>query len=134
MIFTSLGPTAFEMVETPDRKSAKPYNVLVGHSIGVAAGFAAMWLTGAWWAPPVSVGHIHITRVTAAVLACVLTVSGTMLARATQPAALSTTLLVALGRFQQPKDTAVIIAAITLMVVFGEPLRMWRDRNRQRRE
>ena len=57
-----------------------------------------------------------------------------MLARATQPAALSTTLLVSLGRFQQPKDAAVIMAAITLMVAFGEPLRMWRDRNWQRRE
>jgi hypothetical protein len=57
MIFTSLGPTAFEMVETPHRKSAKPYNVLVGHSIGVAAGFAAMWLTSAWCAARLSWTH-----------------------------------------------------------------------------
>src|SRR5207302_753855 len=102
MIFTSLGPNAFEMVETPHRKSAKPYKVLIGHLIGVAAGFAAMRLTGAWWVPPVSAGHIHIARVTA----------------------------VSLGWFQ---DAAVIMAAITLMVAFGEPLRMWRG-NWQRPE
>lgn len=128
MIFTSLGPTAFEMIETPHRASAKPYNILVGHAIGVTSGFAAVWVTGAWSLPAVSVGHIALARVGAATLATLLTVLGTMLAKATQPAALSTTLLVALGTLQRPKDAGVIIAAVTLMSAFGEPIRSWRQR------
>jgi hypothetical protein len=128
MIFTSLGPTAFEMIETPHRKSAKPYNVFVGHLIGVGSGFVALWVTAAWWVPAVSAGHIAMGRVVAGALASLLTVLGTMLAKASQPAALSTTLLVALGTLQKPKDAAVIMAAVALMIVFGEPLRKWRNR------
>lgn len=129
LIFTSLGPTAFEMVETPHRRSAKPYNVVAGHLIGVFSGFAAVWITGAWWLPPVSVGHVALARVGAAALASLLTVLGTMLAKATQPAALSTTLLIALGTLQSPADAAVIMGAVLLMVALGEPLRGWRNRN-----
>lgn len=52
-IFASLGPTAYEQVETPERPSAHPYNVIVGHIIAVAAGFAAIAAFQAWHAPPV---------------------------------------------------------------------------------
>jgi hypothetical protein len=31
LIFTSLGPTAYEMVERPTSRSAKTYNIIVGH-------------------------------------------------------------------------------------------------------
>jgi CBS-domain-containing membrane protein len=41
LIFASLGPTAYELVETPSRPSARPYNVIVGHLIAILAGFAA---------------------------------------------------------------------------------------------
>lgn len=130
MIFTSLGPTAYEMVETPHRRSARPYNVFAGHLIGVAAGFAALWITNAWRLPAVSAGHVALARVEAAALASLLTVLGTLLARASQPAALSTTLLIALGTLQRPQDAAVIMASVGLMSLFGEPLRSWRNRRR----
>lgn len=35
-LFTSLGPTAYEMVEKPKSPSAKSYNVVVGHFIALA--------------------------------------------------------------------------------------------------
>ena len=49
LIFASLGPTAYEQVETPKRKSGHPYNVIVGHLIAVLAGFTAVWLCRAWF-------------------------------------------------------------------------------------
>ncbi|MGA9584249.1 MAG: HPP family protein, partial [Terracidiphilus sp.] len=100
LVFASLGPTAFEIIETPKRPSARPYNVIVGHLIGVLAGFAALWMTNAWGTPGISTGKVALPRVAAATISALLTVLVTLLLRATQPAALSTTLLVSLGTLQ----------------------------------
>lgn len=131
LIFTSLGPTAYELVETPRRRSAQPYSILVGHLIAVGAGFLAVWVTGAWNAPIVSSAGITRPRLWAVILAAALTVFLTLLVRASQPAALSTTLLIALGSMQKPNDAAVIMGAVVLMVLLGEPLRSWRLRNQE---
>ena len=48
LIFASLGPTAYELVEQPQMPSARPYNVIVGHLIGLSAGFLALYLSNAW--------------------------------------------------------------------------------------
>lgn len=129
LVFTSLGPTAYELIEKPQRPSARPYNIIVGHLIGVIAGFFALWLTHAWAAPSVSASGVPLPRVWAATVACMLTVFGTLLARAGQPAAISTTLLIALGTMQLPKDAVVIMAAVLLMTAVGEPVRRWRARD-----
>lgn len=126
LIFASLGPTAFEQIETPRRPSARPYNIIAGHLIAILAGFAALWLTGAWKAPVVSANGFPLVRVGAAVLSALLTVFLTLLARATQPAALATNLLISLGLMQTGEDAAVIVAGVLLMAVVGEPLRRWR--------
>lgn len=130
LVFTSLGPTAFELIETPNRPSAKPYNVIVGHLIGVLAGFAALWITHAWAVPGVSSGKVALPRVAAGTIAAFLTVLVTLLAHATQPAALSTTLLVSLGTLQRWQDGFFIVGAVVLLVFLGEPLRRWRSREK----
>lgn len=122
-IFASLGPTAFEQVETPERPSARPYNVIVGHIIAVAAGYATLAILQAWNAPPVSAHGVPLPRVWAGALACVFTVIGTQLARATQPAALSTALLVSLGIMQTWVQGGVIVGAAVLITCIGEPIR-----------
>lgn len=135
MLFASLGPTVYELIEQPHRKSARPYNVVVGHLTGVAAGFAALSITHAWYAPSVSgTTHVALIRVGAAAIAALLTVLGTLLLRATQPAALSTTLVIALGAMQQWKDGLLIMASIGLIVLLGEPLRRWRHQRKGQQE
>ncbi len=134
LFFASLGPTAFELIETPGRPSARPYNVLVGHLIGVLCGFAALAVIHAWSAPAVSTSSISLQRVWAAAIAALLTVFFTLLARAQQPAALSTTLLIATGSMQRLQDGPVIMVAILLMTAVGEPLRRWRMRDENTRE
>ena len=129
LFFASLGPTAFEMIETPERASARPYNVVCGHLIGVLCGFLALALTHAWSSPAVSTSNISMLRVWAAALAALLTVAGTLLARAQQPAALSTTLMVATGSMQRPRDGVSIMVAILLITALGEPLRLLRLRH-----
>ena len=126
LLFASLGPTAFELIEAPKRRSARAWNVIAGHLIGVLAGFAALWWTHARTAPPVGGGPPVLARVWAAALAALLTVLGTLLLRATQPAAISTSLLVALGTMQQGRDVLLILGSVVLMTVAAKPLRLLR--------
>lgn len=131
LVFAALGPTAYEMVETPERRSARPYSIILGHAIAVLAAFAALWLSHAWSVSPVSASGVPLPRVWAMTMAAALTVLGTLLARATQPAALSTTLLVSAGVMQTLKDGAVIMIAVLLITAVGEPIRHMREKNRQ---
>jgi hypothetical protein len=123
LIFASLGPTAYELVETPERPSARTYNVIAGHLIAVLSAFLAIYVTGAVHSPQLSQNGITLPRVWAAALAAALTVLVTLVARATQPAALSTTLVVALGTMQQWRDGFFIMAAVLLMTVLALPIK-----------
>lgn len=130
LFFASLGPTAYELTEMPTSPSARPYNILIGNLLAVISGFLALWMTHAWSSPAVSTNHISLDRLWAAVVATLLTVLFTILFKATQPAALSTTLMVATGTMQRPIDGPVIMAGILLVTAFGEPVRRWRVRHR----
>lgn len=46
-----------------------------------------------------------------------------LLLRSSQPAALSTTLLVTLGQMQTGRDALAIIAGVILIAIVGEPIR-----------
>jgi hypothetical protein len=126
LFFASLGPTAYELTETPNQQSAKPYNVIVGHFIGVLSGFVALAATGAANAPVVTATSITWVRLLASIIATLLTAFGTLMAKAGQPAALATTLIVTTGAMQRPRDGLTIMVAIVLLTVIGEPLRRWR--------
>ncbi|MGH9642898.1 MAG: HPP family protein [Terriglobales bacterium] len=124
LIFTSLGPTAYELVEKPKAASAKTYNILVGHFVALAAGFFALWVLAAWNAPKVgAAGFVASPRVWAAVLATVVTTAVTLLLKASQPAALSTTLLVSLGSMQRGRDAIAIVLGVIILAAVGEPVR-----------
>src|SRR5437660_6235429 len=45
-VFPSLGPTAFLFFYTPTAPSASPRNTIIGHAIGVAAGYFSLVVTG----------------------------------------------------------------------------------------
>lgn len=134
LVFASLGPTAYELVETPDRRTAQPYSVLVGHLVGVGAGFAAISMVHCWHVPPVSSAGVPFLRIWAAIIAVAITVFVNLLLRASQPAAASTTLLVALGLMQSPRDAGLLMGGVVLVLLFGEPIRLWRLRRQQRAE
>ena len=111
LIFASLGPTAYELVELPQMRSARAYNIVVGHLVGLGAGFLGLYLLNAWAAPNVlGAGIVSSQRLGAVVIAATLTTLGTLLLKASQPASLATTLLVSLGAMQTRRDALAIIA------------------------
>jgi hypothetical protein len=124
LIFASLGPTAYELVEKPLAPSARTYNIIAGHMAGLGAGMLSLWLLAAWNAPKFACpGFITSTRLWAAVLSVVITTAATLALNASQPASLSTTLLVSLGSMQTMRDAATIAIAVLLVAAVGEPLR-----------
>jgi hypothetical protein len=124
LLFTSLGPTAYEQIEKPDASSARPYNILVGHSVALVSGLVALFLVHAFQAPvPSAAGHLTGSRIFASVLGCVLTALVNLLLDASQPAAFSTALLVTLGSYESARDALTILLAVLCLTVLGEPLR-----------
>jgi hypothetical protein len=129
LVFTSLGPTAYELIEKPNAKSAKAYNIVAGHLLALAAGHFGIWAMHAYAAPKVaSAGFVPLSRVWATVIAVTLTTLLTLLLHASQPASLSTTLLVSLGSMQTARDALAIVSAVLVITILGEPLRRLRTR------
>ena len=127
LLFASLGPTAYEQVERSQEPSSRFYNVVVGHWIALGCGFAALAITGAWNAPnPMSGSGFPGARVWACTLAVALTALCTLLAKAGQPAAYSTAILIAIGSLQKASDAWAIALAVLILGIAGEPIRRMR--------
>ncbi|MGC2635741.1 MAG: hypothetical protein WA294_01080, partial [Acidobacteriaceae bacterium] len=71
---------------------------------------------------------LPLERVGCATLAAGLTVLVNLLLRASQPAAIASALLIALGIMQRPRDAALILGSVVLLTLVGEPLRRLRLR------
>ncbi len=128
LLFPSLGPTAFLQTEAPDQPASRFYNVIIGHAVGLAAGYAAVLLFRADAAPALFAAHqLVAVRVWASVLAIVLTMFGSALLKASHPPAAATTLLIALGGFRPTMhDVFTIVVGVLIVAVAGEGLRRLR--------
>src|SRR5262249_59388015 len=100
--------------------SARPYNIVVGHLIGLSAGFLAVYLLNAWAAPNVlATGVVSAQRMWATTISAALTTFACLALKAGQPAALATTLLVSLGAMQARRDAVAIIVGGLFIVAVG---------------
>jgi len=123
-LIPSLGPTAYLQAENPAHPTTRFYNTVVGHFVGLVAGFAGVALFDAWNAPAVLTSkELVLVRVAAAVVAMILTISIAPLLRASHPPAAATTLLVALGSLKTPNDALNVMIGVLIVAVVGEVLR-----------
>ena len=130
-LFPSLGPTAYLLAAYPSLPSARPYNCVVGHLVGLASGFTAVAVFDAWQAPLVPLYDVTPARLGAAALAVGLTVLINHLLRSGHPPAAATTLLVALGTFHTAWQAALVVIGVVLLVGFGviwQNFRRWARR------
>lgn len=118
-VFPSLGPTAFLLFYTPMLPTACPRNTIAGHAIGAAAGYLALVAFGLTDAPPALATSVTGARVGAAALSLGLTSGAMVWARVPHPPAGATTLIVSLGIFHEPRQLAILMVAVLLLVVQG---------------
>lgn len=128
-LFPSLGPTIFLQVHKPEQKSARPYNVVVGHAAGIIAAVIGVLTLGAGSAPPVlSSNELTWPRIWASVIAMGLTLLLQVPLKASHPPAAATAMLIALGGFSLTwRDMGVLAAGILLVALLGEGLRRLRQ-------
>ncbi|HKS69481.1 MAG TPA: HPP family protein [Ktedonobacterales bacterium] len=116
-IFPSLGPTAFLFFYTPTAPTASPRNTIIGHLIGVLAGYFALLVTGLTNAgPALSVG-VTWPRVIAAALSLGLTAGLMVLLKSPHPPAGATTLIISLGLLTAPYKLVILMLAVVLLTV-----------------
>jgi len=116
-IFPSLGPTAFLFFYTPLAPSASPRNTLVGHTIGVLAGYFSLVVTGLTAAGPALAVGVTWPRVIAAALSLGLTAGLMVLSRSPHPPAGATTLIVSLGILTKPWQLLLLLVAVVLLTL-----------------
>jgi CBS domain-containing membrane protein len=116
-IFPSLGPTAFLFFYTPTAPSASPRNTLIGHAIGVAAGYFSLVVTGLTTAGPALAVGVTWPRVIAAALSLGLTAGLMVLLKSPHPPAGATTLIVSLGILTSPWKLLLLMVAVVLLTL-----------------
>lgn len=140
-IFPSLGPTAFLFFYTPTAPSASPRNTIIGHAIGILAGYFSLVVTGLTIAGPALSTGVTWQRVIAAALSLGLTHGLMVLLRVPHPPAGATTLIVSLGILTQPLQLLLLMCAVVLLTLqsivinrlAGIPYPLWSPRSQQHR-
>ncbi len=132
-IFPSLGPTAFHYFSRQTAPTASPRNAIIGHFIGIVAGYFSLVVTGLTTAGPAIANGVTWPRVIAAALSLGLTAGLMILFRASHAPAGATTLIISLGILTQIWQLVVIMIAIILLTLqaiainrlFGMLLPLW---------
>jgi len=116
-IFPSLGPTAFLFFYTPTAPAASPRNTIIGHAIGVIAGYLSLVVTGLTMAGPALTVGVTWPRVIAAALSLGLTAGLMVLFKSPHPPAGATTLIISLGLLTKPLQLVLLMAAVVLLTL-----------------
>lgn len=116
-LFPSLGPTALILFVTPMAAVAAPRNVIYGHAIGAASGYAALLVTGLQYAPPTFIAGVTTARIVAAALTLAATGGLSVWLKCQHPPAGATTLIVALGIMTRPTSLFTLMLAVGLLVL-----------------
>jgi len=119
LIFPSLGPTAFLLFYTPRAPTASPRNTIIGHLIGVVAGYVSLVVFGLTDHGPAFAEGVTWARVGAAALSLALTSGFMVWLLAPHPPAGATTLIISLGIMPRPSQHAFLMLAVALLVLQG---------------
>ncbi|WP_251342967.1 HPP family protein [Haloplanus halophilus] len=126
-VFPSLGPSAFVLAFERRGERTRTYRVVGSHLIGGVAGLLSYTLFGAGVTltttpAALSPGALHL--VGSGVLSIVLTAWGMIATDTTHAPACATTLIVSLGLLSTPRQVAIIVASVVVLVeVHGVAIR-----------
>jgi CBS domain-containing membrane protein len=116
-IFPSLGPTAFLFFYTPRAPSASPRNTIIGHAVGVLAGYFSLAVMGLTAAGPALAVGVSWQRIIAAALSLGLTAGVMVLLKSPHPPAGATTLIISLGILTKPIQLVLLMVAVVLLTL-----------------
>jgi CBS-domain-containing membrane protein len=103
----------------PTSAAACPRNAILGHLIGILAGYASLRVFGLEHAQPALAGGVTWGWVGSASLSLALTVGVMIWSHVPHPPAGATTLIVSLGILPRPGQLVALFLAILLLVLQG---------------
>ncbi|MCU1593107.1 MAG: hypothetical protein JWO12_499 [Frankiales bacterium] len=118
-LFPSLAPSLMVLAETPRQPAARPQNVLVGHLVGLAAGWMGLVVMGLRSHPSAVQEGLSSSRVLCCVIAVALTALVLQLVQLPHPPAGATTLIVALGILRTGPQLRTMTYAFLLLTVIA---------------
>lgn len=133
-IFPSLGPTAMLQTEQPTSDGSTPRNTLIGHAVGLVAGYLSLLAFGLAHAPNTLSAGVDLRRIGAVAVSLATTSAVLLLVRSPHAPAGATTLIVSLGLIRTPSNLAIMFGAVCLVTagsvlynrLSGAPMPLWR--------
>lgn len=133
LLAPSLGPTVLLFFEKPLQPPACPRNALIGHGIGIAAGWSSLAAFGLLDSPSALSVGFSFPYVGAAALSVAVTAIAKDLCRVSHPPAGASTLIVSLGLLTTPVQLGSLAAGVVLVTLvawlvnrmFGVPMPVW---------
>lgn len=107
-----LGVTAFLCFRDPTGLSSNPRNMIGGHALGLASGWAALLVSGSAALPDALSGGFTLRHALGSALAITLTAASTDGLRFPHPPAAATTLVVSLGLLRDPLHVAAFSGGV----------------------
>jgi CBS-domain-containing membrane protein len=117
-VFPSLGPTAFLLFYAARNPVASPRNTIIGHLVGIVAGYVALLAMGLQ-NTPARLDDVTWPRAGAAAISLSLTAAAMVLLRAPHPPAGATTLIISLGMLHTLPQLGIVMAGVILLVLQG---------------
>lgn len=118
-LFPSLGPTVMLFFESPQEKSSRPTNVLIGHAVGLLAGAGCLYGFGLQDDLSVPDGGLTPIHLCAGVLSVALTTLVLTWLDTPHPPAGATTLIISLGILTSTADLLSMAGAIIFITLLG---------------
>ncbi len=119
LLFPPLGPSAFIIFHTPLAQTASPRNVILSHSLALAAGLASLALS-AMIHPQISsvtAASMNWHDITAVALAMGMISVGMVSLHCIHPPAAATALIAALGFLETTLQVAGVLIAVVILVL-----------------
>lgn len=118
-IFPSLGASAFLFFFAPTSPSASPRNAILGHAIGIIAGYIPLVLFGLASMPAASTSNIDTSRILAVGVALGLAGALMIIFKCGHPPAGATALIVSLGIVAKPFSLIVLESAVIMLALLA---------------
>lgn len=136
LLFPSLGATVYLFLSTPLAPVASPRHAVIGHGVGIAAGYLSLACFGQLGQPDVLDLGMTPGRIGATALAIALTGAILILLGTAHPPAGATTLIVSLGLLATPRRALAMLAAVAILTAAswavnrarGVPVAYWAPR------
>jgi CBS domain-containing membrane protein len=119
MLAPPLGATAYLCFRAPTAIPCAPRNLLLGHALGLAAGWVGLWITGAIDLAPALSGVFTLQHAAAAAIATALTVALMIGLGIEHPPAGATTVVVSLGLLKTFEQLAALELGALVIVTLA---------------